>query len=483
MTFIMELPDRGHASKQVETSSLELVEKPKRKNPRPSDQEIEERQMAKKARSQQLSQNRKSSEQNSASRSEFWADLGTLTEADYYICPESGLRYVKPYRFEFRVNCKRRWIGQPLETVFTEEFGGSFPAQYWRNEVDSGRITLNNRVIDTSKYKTTEESVCETGKSKDIVPYPIILRDNDCMAHVVHRHESPVLNIPIRIVFQDSTILVVDKPPSAPIHPCGTYRRNSLLFLLFLQHGLTGLKSCHRLDSLTSGIVIFAKDSKTANTLSEHMQKCQMSKTYLARIHGDFPYEHYSCQVNLGHNSRLAKASIDPENGKFARTEFFKVAYEPETNTSIVKCMPYTGRTHQIRIHLEHLGYPIVNDPIYNGRSQQDSNNEQTQGYPIEINPQYSKHPDMASLFPDIVTQGKALECTHCPSFLPRDWQFSYAPLYLHALRYKWDERRTFQTDVPNWAAHVKDQEILYQDPPMEALRFVQDHNKVADDE
>jgi 23S rRNA-/tRNA-specific pseudouridylate synthase len=86
-----------------------------------------------------------------------------------------------------------------------------------------------------------------------------VVKDNDVICHRVHRHEPPVTATPIEILVSNDDIVVVNKPSSIPVHPCGRYRHNSVVFLLGREHGLKNLHTVHRIDRLTSGILMFAK--------------------------------------------------------------------------------------------------------------------------------------------------------------------------------------------------------------------------------
>ena len=101
------------------------------------------------------------------------------------------------------------------------------------------------------------------------------------------RDETPVLNIPIKILFEDDIFIVVNKPPSMPVHPCGNFKFNSLIKLLEVEYGKNDLKSVHWLDRQTSGIVFFAKSSLAACEFENELWKDHIKKVYLTRVKGD----------------------------------------------------------------------------------------------------------------------------------------------------------------------------------------------------
>jgi 23S rRNA-/tRNA-specific pseudouridylate synthase len=95
--------------------------------------------------------------------------------------------------------------------------------------------------------------------------------------------------------------VVIDKPSSIPVHPCGRYRQNSILFILSKEHNLKNLHSVHRLDRLTSGLLVLAKNKKEAARFSELMQNKEIKKRYIALVHGAFPEytSHYRHMYSL----------------------------------------------------------------------------------------------------------------------------------------------------------------------------------------
>ena len=124
-----------------------------------------------------------------------------------------------------------------------------------------------------------------------IVSSDYIIKNGDSMQSKIHRHEMPVLAQRIRIIHEDDEYLVIDKPPSLPVHPCGRYRFNSVIAILYKEHGYRGLHVIHRLDRPTSGVLMFAKNPEKAKTLSKNSADREVKKEYLCRVDGDFPEE------------------------------------------------------------------------------------------------------------------------------------------------------------------------------------------------
>ncbi|KAJ7344846.1 hypothetical protein JRQ81_000796 [Phrynocephalus forsythii] len=181
---------------------------------------------------------------------------------------------------------------------------------------------------------------------------------------MVHRHEPPVTAQALEFLEENDEIVVINKPSSLPVHPCGRYRHNSVIFILGKEHNLKELHTIHRLDRLTSGVLIFAKSIEVSKRMDEQLRRRQLEKEYVCRVVGEFPEDEVICEEPiLVVSYKVGLCRVDPK-GKTCKTVFQRLSYNGKT--SVVKCFPYTGRTHQIRVHLQFLGYPIVNDPLYN---------------------------------------------------------------------------------------------------------------------
>lgn len=260
--------------------------------------------------------------------------------ASYYV--EDGLRRVTPYYFTYLTYAKGRWLGRTLVDVFSEEFRDRAP-EFYKKKIANGGVAVNSKPADL-----------ET-----------ILKNNDLISHRCLRREPPVSSSPIRIVYEDERIIAIDKPLGIPVHPAGRYRYNSVTKIMEHEMG-TVVHPCNRLDRLTLGLMFMGKLAKGAEWMVKQIRERAVKKEYISRVKGEFPLGRHvvdkPLKTILG---KLGLNRVDEKDGKEAKTEFQRVYYDPELDTSVVKCFPYTGRTHQIRVHLQYLGHPIANDPIY----------------------------------------------------------------------------------------------------------------------
>ncbi len=183
-------------------------------------------------------------------------------------------------------------------------------------------------------------------------------------------------NLPIDIVYEDEDLLLINKASGMVVHPApGHYNGtlvNALLYYLkksatnYLRPGIV-----HRLDKDTSGVMIVAKNEKIHEILSEMIKNKQVERKYLALVDGVIPNDSGTIDVPIGRdvNNRQKMAATDI-NSKNAITHF-KVLKRYQKNT-LIECTLDTGRTHQIRVHMAYIGYPVHNDPLYNKKKATD---------------------------------------------------------------------------------------------------------------
>ncbi|KAG8238538.1 hypothetical protein J437_LFUL018352 [Ladona fulva] len=127
---------------------------------------------------------------------------------------------------------------------------------------------------------------------------------------------------------------------------------------------MRGLRTIHRLDRLTSGLLLFGRSPERTKTMEQQIRNRQVQKEYVCRVEGEFPSSQVDCHEPIHVVSfKIGVSKVHP-NGKQCYTTFQRLSYNGKT--SVVLAKPHTGRMHQIRVHLQYLGYPIVNDPLYN---------------------------------------------------------------------------------------------------------------------
>lgn len=178
-------------------------------------------------------------------------------------------------------------------------------------------------------------------------------------------------NIPLDIIYEDEDVVVVNKARGMVVHPAaGNYSGTLVNALLYHCKNLSGINGVirpgivHRLDKDTSGIMICAKNDAAHLSLSKQIQEKTAQRTYLAIVRGNIKTDSGVIETLIARDKNdRKKMAVVKEDGRNAVTEY--EVLERFGKYTIVRCKLRTGRTHQIRVHMEYLGYPLVGDPKY----------------------------------------------------------------------------------------------------------------------
>lgn len=229
--------------------------------------------------------------------------------------------------------------------------------------IKNNQVTVNGK-IEKASYKVMNNDligiVIEESKACEILPE----------------------NIPLDIVYEDSDVIVINKPTGLIVHPSsGIYSGTLVNALLYHCNDLSGINGIqrpgivHRIDKETSGLLMVAKNDKAHQSLSQQLQDHSVVRRYWALVHGVIPHDYGRIEAPIGRdqNDRKKMCCTD-KNAKEAITNF-KVIERFEKMT-LVECRLETGRTHQIRVHMSYIGYPVYGDPQY-GKRKDDVTNGQ----------------------------------------------------------------------------------------------------------
>ncbi|KZF26559.1 pseudouridine synthase [Xylona heveae TC161] len=384
----------------------------------------------------------------------------------YYL--EGGLRRVTPYHFTYNTYCKERWRGREILDVFASEFRDR-PKEYYKSAIERGLVTING---------------------KPIPSIHTLVKNGDVISHTLHRHEPPVTSEPIGIIHEDNDMIVINKPSGIPVHPAGRYNYNTIVEIMRADRGYQwNPLPCNRLDRLTSGVMFVGKHPKAAEDMSMQIKDRTVKKEYIARVKGKFPDGDVVCEQPILQISPKLGLNRVRASGKEARTVFRRLAYYPSLNPdgiiadgngsektwdnstgySIVRCLPLTGRTHQLRVHLQFLGHPITNDPIYCNRkvfgsnlAQGDADGEKDEDIIArlsrmgkdEVADAVAYHDEMVDQYEKTRAEKMTGElCEVCDTPLYSDPGVHELGIYLHAKRYACqDGRWEYETPLPKWA-------------------------------
>lgn len=226
--------------------------------------------------------------------------------------------------------------------------------------IEDGNILVNGKNVKVS-YK-----IQENDKISVEIPEP-------------KQIELKAQNIPIEIIYEDSDIIVVNKPKGMVVHPANGNPDGTLVnaIMAICKDSLSGIGGeirpgiVHRIDKDTSGLLIVAKNDNAHVKMSERIKNHEVKKTYIALVRGVFKENEATIDMPIGRSTSDRKKMAVNKNGKNAITHI-KVLKRFDKYT-LLQVNIETGRTHQIRVHLSHIGYPIVGDYTYsNGKNEFD---------------------------------------------------------------------------------------------------------------
>ncbi|MCI9627057.1 MAG: RluA family pseudouridine synthase [Clostridia bacterium] len=183
----------------------------------------------------------------------------------------------------------------------------------------------------------------------------------------------PQENIPLEILYEDEALFVINKPPGMPPHPSYKHAQGTAAGAVagyYARRGIqTQVRALGRLDRNTSGVMVFGKNPLVQDRMVEQQHRGSIQKIYVAVAEGVFAQTEGMIEAPIGRKEGSMIERCVSESGKTARTRY-EVLYQRK-NHALVKLYPLTGRTHQLRVHMAHLGHPLAGDTLYGGSSTQ----------------------------------------------------------------------------------------------------------------
>jgi 23S rRNA pseudouridine1911/1915/1917 synthase len=254
-------------------------------------------------------------------------------------------------------------VGQRLDKVLSERLSDYSRSQIqaWIKEND---LLVNNEPI-KGNYK------CKKGDKISII-----------VPEVVELEILPE-NIPLDIAFEDDDVIVVNKPKGMVVHPAPGHYTGTLVnaLLYHCKDSLSGINGVarpgivHRIDMDTSGLLMVAKNDFSHEKLVDQLQKKTVTRKYLAIVHGEIPHERGTIDAPIGRDTvDRQRMTVTEDNSREAVTHFEVI--EKFKDFTFVECILETGRTHQIRVHMKYIGFPLAGDPKYGPRKTLDINGQ-----------------------------------------------------------------------------------------------------------
>ncbi|WP_053956932.1 RluA family pseudouridine synthase [Inediibacterium massiliense] len=228
-----------------------------------------------------------------------------------------------------------------------------FSRSFIQKLIEKEKVKVNGETIQAKKYKIKENDLIEVE-----IPKP-------------EKLNIQAENIPIEIIYEDDDLLVVNKPQGMVVHPApGNFNGTLVNALLYHCKNLSSINGVirpgivHRIDKDTSGLLMVAKKDHVHRHLAEQLKEHTIKRVYTALVHGNIKEEEGTIHAPIGrHPQDRLKMAVVQRNGKDAITHF-KVLKRFKEYTWIEARLE-TGRTHQIRVHMAYIKYPLVGDPVY----------------------------------------------------------------------------------------------------------------------
>ncbi len=256
------------------------------------------------------------------------------------------------------IKIEKQGIGERLDMYLAGEFA-DFSRSYIQTLIKKGDVLVNDQAVKTG-YKLLAE---------DIIT--INIKAAEAMAAVAE-------DIALDILYEDSDIIVINKPQGLVVHPAAGHREGTLVNALLYHCGdLSGINGVirpgivHRIDKDTSGILVAAKNDNAHLGLIRQWKNHQITRIYRALVHGIIAEDKGIIDAPIGRHPRdRKKMAVELKNGKDAITNYQVLERFAVADMTYIELQLETGRTHQIRVHMAHLSHPLLGDPVYGRRKE-----------------------------------------------------------------------------------------------------------------
>ena len=256
-----------------------------------------------------------------------------------------------------------------FEYIVTDEYEGmridkliselidSFSRSYIKKLIDNGKVSCNGKAVKASLLVSEGDSIM-----MEIPPLEV----PDIMPQ----------DIPLDILYEDSDVLVVNKPKGMVVHPAAGHYQDTLVnaLMYYCKDQLSGINGVmrpgivHRIDKDTTGSVIVCKNDNAHNAIAEQLKKHTVNRIYHAICYGIIKEDEGDIDTLIGRSpSDRKKMAVVKTGGKHASTHYRVLKRFEKDGFTYIECKLKTGRTHQIRVHMAHIGHPLLGDEVYGG--------------------------------------------------------------------------------------------------------------------
>ena len=247
--------------------------------------------------------------------------------------------------------------GVRLDSFVTEAFDSTYSRSFYKRLIDDGKISVNGKVITKAGTMLSAGDVVDAD-----IPAPV--EDESFVAQ----------DIPLDIVYEDSDLLVINKPQGMVVHPAAGHSEGTLVNALLAHckedlsdiNGVLRPGIVHRIDKDTSGLMLACKNNFTHLKLADMLSRHEIVREYRALVYGFVKEDKGMVDAPIGRSTSDRRKMAVNKDGKSAVTHF--EVLERFGEITDLKLVLETGRTHQIRVHMAYIGHPVVGDPVYASR-------------------------------------------------------------------------------------------------------------------
>lgn len=247
--------------------------------------------------------------------------------------------------------------GIRLDAFVTEVFDTAYSRSFYKRLIDDGKVLINGKTVTKAGTKLSAGDVVEAD-----IPEPVEDRSFEAQ------------DIPLDIVYEDSDLLVINKPQGMVVHPAAGHYEGTLVNALLAHckdelsdiNGVLRPGIVHRIDKDTSGLMLACKNNFTHMKLADMLSRHEIVREYRALVYGVIKEDRGTVDAPIGRSSNDRRKMAVNKDGKAAVTHFEVI--ERLGEISDIKLILETGRTHQIRVHMGYIGHPVVGDPVYASR-------------------------------------------------------------------------------------------------------------------
>lgn len=245
----------------------------------------------------------------------------------------------------------QKWVGKTLETLFKDIWQMPKKLMHeWRMSKD---VYVNGQLVAWHQPLPQD--------AKLLLP---VYKSNPS-------HITPTY-LDLNILYEDDHLVIVNKPAGIETHPSKPDQIDSLLnavaYHVMLEDHQGELRHIHRLDQDTTGAILFSKHTLAGSLLQQMLDERSIKRSYKALVHGRMPKKKDTITASIGRDRHHATRRRVSPSGQHAVTHYKVLHYDPKQDVSLIECQLDTGRTHQIRVHLSHIGHPLVGDTLYGGK-------------------------------------------------------------------------------------------------------------------